>query len=276
MELRDASDQSCDPLLSIKAISEGPCDSCEANERQIFVLRSGMIRSADSQERADAPCVLTAPNEYQFVASNNASGSHVRFVPRIAEGLVHALTLSRIFYRLLGSGTTQVFAVEMGQVLSAEALIREIEAELDAHQAGFEAMVISKLAEILVTLYRSVSDQPAQAERPPSRDVWSIHRVIRYVQESYNDPFSLVDIANRCALNTTTFSREFKRIAGSPLFEYVNKIRIQKACLLLKRSRRPVIDIAMDVGYNNISFFNRYFKKTMGMSPTTYRAAVRR
>ena len=48
-------------------------------------------------------------------------------------------------------------------------------------------------------------------------------------------------------------------------------VRIQKSCLLLKRSDMPILDVAYAVGYNNISFFNRYFRKIMKMSPREYR-----
>ena len=266
-----------DTFLTIQRVSDGPCETPEEKERRILVLQSGAIRFQEvSKNRAVAPCVVIIPKRSLFIASNNSSGSLVRVGACISESFVQSQGLASLFRRTFGGDSTQALQIEPGQVLTAEALIREIASELDAHQAGFEAMVIAKFTEFLVALLRFTTHQPRQIEGSTSPDVWSIQRAIKHAQERYDEPFSLLEIANRCALNTTSFSREFKRVAGSPLFEYVNKIRIQKACILLKRTRRPVIDIAMDVGYNNISFFNRYFKKTMGMSPTTYRAAVRR
>ena len=100
--------------------------------------------------------------------------------------------------------------------------------------------------------------------------------MMEYVRGHYDEAFSLTDISSRCALSPASFSREFKRVAGRPLFEFINKVRIQKACSLLKYSHASVTAIAMDVGYNNVSFFNRYFRKTIGMAPTEYRAIAKR
>ena len=73
-------------------------------------------------------------------------------------------------------------------------------------------------------------------------------------------------------MSPASFSREFKGLSGSPLFEFINKVRIHKACSLLKHSDASVTAIAMDVGYNNVSFFNRYFRRIPSIrrnSPST-------
>ena len=70
-----------------------------------------------------------------------------------------------------------------------------------------------------------------------------------------------------CGLNPSYFSRAFKREIGVSVFELINSVRIQKACVMLKRTDMPIIEVAYAVGYNNISFFNRYFRKIMNASP---------
>ena len=59
-------------------------------------------------------------------------------------------------------------------------------------------------------------------------------------------------------------------------FEYINRIRIQKACLMLKRGNLQITEIAFAVGYNNLSFFYRYFSKIMKMTPREYRAIAQK
>ncbi len=82
-------------------------------------------------------------------------------------------------------------------------------------------------------------------------------------------------MVDRCALNTSDFARRFKSLTGSPLFECLNRRRVERAALLLKDGDLPVIEIAFSVGYNNLSFFNRYFLRLMGRTPTQYRRASR-
>ncbi len=57
------------------------------------------------------------------------------------------------------------------------------------------------------------------------------------------------------------------------MVESINRARIQKGCQLLKRSQATIVEIAMAVGYNNLSHFNRYFRRIVGMSPRDYRQA---
>jgi AraC-like DNA-binding protein len=74
-------------------------------------------------------------------------------------------------------------------------------------------------------------------------------------------------------MNITDFSRRFKDSAGCPLFEFINRQRISRACALLKSSGMSIIEIAEAVGYNNLSFFNRYFLRIIGLSPRAYRSS---
>jgi YesN/AraC family two-component response regulator len=100
---------------------------------------------------------------------------------------------------------------------------------------------------------------------------WSIGEAVSYVEANYSQSFALEEIAARCAMNTSLFSRSFKEETGYPLFEYINRVKIRHACALLKRSSLTVLEISLELGYNNITFFNRYFKKVTGMNPSEFR-----
>ncbi|TFG79708.1 MAG: AraC family transcriptional regulator [Spirochaetales bacterium] len=111
--------------------------------------------------------------------------------------------------------------------------------------------------------------------RPPD-GVWSVDDAIRYVEINYAETFSLEWFVSRCAMNVSDFSRRFKERSGCPLFEFINRQRVKRACTLLKSSDLPIIEVASVVGYNNLSFFNRYFLRIVGLSPRAYRGASAR
>ncbi len=120
------------------------------------------------------------------------------------------------------------------------------------------------------------SDKNGPAERAAwqePRGVWSVQDALCYLDSHYAEAMSLNFFLSRCALNSSDFSRRFKAAAGHPLFEYLNRIRIRRACSLLKDSRLPIIEISAAVGYNSLSFFNRYFKRIMGSSPRAFRSS---
>ncbi len=211
------------------------------------------------------------------MTAKQSQGSLVGFDSGTREQVTSLLRRAGSLEHLLGGGVIGSVELDATQALTLEALVREMEGEINSRHVGCEAAVIAKLVELAVMAVRFGSRATeSTVDQAVGGSVWGMDRIMHYVDEHFDEPFTLDEMATRCAMNTTTFSREFKRRSGSPLFEYLNKIRIRKACGLLKRTERPVIDIALDVGYNNVSFFNRYFRRIMGMSPTKYRAVARR
>jgi AraC-like DNA-binding protein len=146
-----------------------------------------------------------------------------------------------------------------------ERLAGEYEQRLSRHAL----MIQSLLTELFILLDRERDrDTTGAAAVVPA----NVNALMHHIQEHYSDEFSLEELAARMGLTPAYFSRLFHEKTGKPLFEFINSIRIQKACQLLKRTGLPVIEIAYAVGYNNLSFFNRYFRKLMRMSPREYRS----
>ncbi|MDC7234011.1 MAG: AraC family transcriptional regulator [Spirochaetales bacterium] len=106
-------------------------------------------------------------------------------------------------------------------------------------------------------------------------EIWSIEDLIEHIRIQFDNPLSLDEMASRCALNASYLSRSFKIKTGTTIFAYLNRVRIEKACLLLRNSSLTITEIAFSVGYNNISFFNRMFKRAMSVTPGEYRRKVR-
>jgi AraC-like DNA-binding protein len=151
----------------------------------------------------------------------------------------------------------------------AHLLLESIRSEGREKQSGYETMQRLRLIEMLMVVYRSAHSGAGRQAGEPGR--FSIEEAVRAVQDRYAEELSLPELASRFGLNPSYFSRLFARHTGTPLFEYVNRIRIQKSCLLLKRSALSILEIAFSVGYNNLSHFNRYFRRIMGESPREYR-----
>ena len=106
-------------------------------------------------------------------------------------------------------------------------------------------------------------------------DIWSIVDLAEHIRSNFDSPLSLDEMASHCALNASYLSRSFKKKTGTTIFAYLNRVRIEKACHLLKNSSMTITEIAFSVGYNNISFFNRMFKRAMSLSPGEYRRKVK-
>lgn len=147
-------------------------------------------------------------------------------------------------------------------------------------EPGSEALAGAYALEFVIIAGRRAARDPrlrAASGRWVEPDgVWSIGDAVRYIELNYAESLSLEWFVSRCAMNVTDFSRRFKEQAGCPLFEFINRQRVARACALLKSSDLSIIDIAEAVGYNNLSFFNRYFLRITGLSPRAYRAGSAR
>ena len=191
--------------------------------------------------------------------------------------LVDPLTLGSsidIIVETMAAPGPQVARLPASEYEEARALFLFMKKESAARRAGYQAMVRLKLMEAILMLARARIGNESPGLTGPIR--FHPTEALQYIQERYADQLSLQQIASRYGLNPSYFSRLFHRHEGVSLVEYVNRVRIQKSCQLLKRSEAGIIEIALAVGYNNISHFNRYFRRIMGMSPREYRNSSKR
>jgi len=96
--------------------------------------------------------------------------------------------------------------------------------------------------------------------------------VYTYIRENYFKSIPLNKVAKIAHMSPFAFSRYFKKNSGAGFVEYLNRVRTNKACYLLRETEYQVHDIAMECGFASISNFNKQFRKAEGMSPREFRA----
>ncbi|QGQ95039.1 response regulator [Paenibacillus psychroresistens] len=96
-----------------------------------------------------------------------------------------------------------------------------------------------------------------------------------YVTKHYNEDVTLSKIAEITYVNSSYICDLFKNQTGENFIEYLTKIRIEKAKLLLKDARFKTYEVGDKVGYSDATYFSRVFKKIVGISPTEYRNIVK-
>jgi AraC-like DNA-binding protein len=99
--------------------------------------------------------------------------------------------------------------------------------------------------------------------------------VYTYIRENYFKSIPLEKIAKVAKMSPFAFSRYFKKNCGAGFVEYLNRVRTNKACYLLRETEYAVHDIAKECGYASISNFNKQFRKTEGISPRSFRSQFR-
>ncbi len=103
------------------------------------------------------------------------------------------------------------------------------------------------------------------------KDEDRINRVYEYVEQNYQKNIDIQAVADLANLTVPSFCRYFKKISHITYTDFVNEYRINQACRLLFENK-PIADICFEVGFNNISHFNKTFKQLKGVSPREYKA----
>ena len=98
-----------------------------------------------------------------------------------------------------------------------------------------------------------------------------VKQALAYIQQNYSRSFSLVELSETIGVSKSYLSRIFKKDMGISLWDYLNRFRIQKAKEILLLTDQSISVIATEVGYEDISYFSRVFRETVGCSPRSYR-----
>lgn len=99
----------------------------------------------------------------------------------------------------------------------------------------------------------------------------AIDRTYRYLYRHYTEEHTLDEIAAYANQNKTALCRVFKKTSGYTIFQFIHRLRIEKACKLIKSTSLTISMIAIQVGYKTFSYFSMQFQGIMKMSPTQYR-----
>jgi AraC-like DNA-binding protein len=230
-------------------------------------------------------CLELASRLYTVSASDGASSALVAVA---AGGEADFAARARAVVRLSAASLAipgYAEAARLDALLNDAAFWRSLDSDAARELAGLAGRIArelrsddpssASLASAYALEFLILASRRAAAWKAPS-GVWRIEDAKRHIEENYADAFSLDFFTDKCAMNTSDFSRRFKELAGCPLFEFINRQRVKRACALLKSSGLSIIEISEAVGYNNLSFFNRYFLRIVGLSPRQYRSSVAR
>lgn len=97
-----------------------------------------------------------------------------------------------------------------------------------------------------------------------------LDKVYAFVLKNFKEPIGSREAAEFTCMHPSAFSRLFKRLHHKSFTRYLNEVRIGYACKLLMQEEHNIAQICYEAGYNNISNFNRQFKKIKDMSPSEY------
>lgn len=152
-------------------------------------------------------------------------------------------------------------ALRRAMLLALRAYLR------DTPEAPFACMAqVNEIFAILLsdTPYRVLSDTENMTQ---TRNAERMHRILHYLETHYSEPVRLSEIAEREGLTQNYLSHLFREQLHIPFQDYLARLRLEAAMLLLRQSDTTLTDAAYACGFSDPKYLNRSFQKNLGMSP---------
>ncbi len=102
-----------------------------------------------------------------------------------------------------------------------------------------------------------------------------IEKIMEYTFRHYLEPIKLKEVADYSKMTIPTFCRFFKKNIKKTYFEFLQELRVNHACKLLRTSEKPILEICYESGYNSWAHFSKQFKQLKQRTPTQYKTAYK-
>lgn len=154
-------------------------------------------------------------------------------------------------------------------------LVKMIEEEATAHKERCNEVAEGLLFSLLI-LHGRLMVQKTEEPRDNGETFRKISKAIDFIHNNYMESIVVEQLADMCYISQPTLRRSFLEFTGCAPLEYVHKVRIHNAAVMLLSSERSVLDIAGSTGYTTLSSFNRQFFKHFGMSPREWKKSEKK
>ncbi len=224
----------------------------EVHSGDIVFVHSGQLHSIGQKEN----CIMEYENilfKPVLLASSDDSCNDL---------FIHPLCTGSIRLHPLIGNTSSLHT-------ALTALIAQMDAFCDSRPYGYQLAVKGLLFQLMFTLLScsEVSDSNSHNKKSLEK----IKTVLSYVEENYRNPISIEEIAKQCYYSKSYFMKFFKQTMGMGFTRYLNEYRLEIAAKLLLDTEDAILDIALQTGFEHLSYFNRSFKQKYGVSPGKYR-----
>lgn len=161
--------------------------------------------------------------------------------------------------------------------IAVETIMYDMLEEYDSRDKYYDFIIKADLLKLLAIIAREykISRRTTEEEQTIERYRDNILDAIDYIDENYSQKLMLEDVCKVSAMSQSYFCYIFKSLTGKTFTKYLSDLRINKAMSLLTETNMSVSEICFAVGFNDVAYFCRIFKKDVGTSPGEYRRIIR-
>lgn len=274
-EITPLTQSDCFTLFSrVKENFDFPLHYHEEFELNLILNAQGAKRIVGDhvEEIDDVELVLVGPNLYHAWFTHKCQGKQIR---ELTIQFHKDLFEDRLLRRNQLSFIKTMFEMAQRGILFARDTSERLLPRLLAleHKNGFDSVLelFSILHDLSISRnMRMLSDASSNNEQF-NHNSRRIEKVFEYMNTHYSRPITLAEVAKVANMPETSFSRFIKKRIGNTFIDSLNEIRLGHATRMLIDTTQSVTEVAYKCGFNNMSNFNRTFKKRKGCTPKEFR-----
>ncbi|MCQ6558413.1 AraC family transcriptional regulator [Paenibacillus mendelii] len=159
--------------------------------------------------------------------------------------------------------------------LELKQMIERLIEEDRKREMGYQFFIKTAMIQLFIHLSRCYDRMLHKVSFAAAEEETMFRHVREFIAAHYAQPLTLKQLSGLCGMSQSSFTSKFKQYSGKTFIEYRNEIRIEVAKEWLTKTDEKTVAIALEVGYEDLSFFNRVFKDYFGMPPGKYRELFR-
>lgn len=165
---------------------------------------------------------------------------------------------------------TEHFYKEISWMNRVYSILYELTTLYNVEYDNYELIIKSKILEIWHLFYHNSTPYSSDVKHD-TRKAKRITPVLDFIHDNYPHDISLKTLADIISVSESQLCRLFKDDVGLSPFTYIIRYRILSSCTLLVGSNNNISNVANQIGFSNISYYNREFKSIVGCTPSQYR-----
>lgn len=231
------------------------CKKYEVNEGDIVIIRPSMLHSFSQIE-----------NEI-FV------GDTLVFNLSMINNNSIDVCAAKYFKPIIDNKVAVPIIIHKG-VLGQEKLYNYIQNVVDLYEGKkgtYELRMKAFLLLFFSELYDNFIKESMYEQEDNDYMLKKIKCILKYIKENYRDEITIEDLSKASNMSQYYLMRSFKKYIGKTCTSYINDYRLNKASSMLITTEYSIMNISIECGFNNISYFNKLFKEKFNLTPKEYR-----
>lgn len=178
----------------------------------------------------------------------------------------HALFLLEPLYRKSDTFKSRLHLTYQ-EMLGIQTVLTQLKEEFDFGEEGTNTMIEGLFCQLCVMLSRLYTGKCEPVKQTAVR----IATAVSYMERHYTENIHLQQLADMTHLSVSQFSKIFRQVYHLSPMDYLQQLRLEKACRVLRESSMSITEVALLCGFTDSNYFSRIFKKRMGKSPLKWK-----